>query len=151
MDSRSVIRRATAQDVPFIVSVCRVAYCNVPLNYNDVTAWLFKAVRSPEILCFVSDNGFAIAHLTKPFYARPQLTMAFLACRGSKGLSSEGYRLLKTMVDCAWAVGADFFFSSEIGSDLSPLASRLGAKVSMTPTFRVEWNENAGHHQRRAR
>lgn len=139
MDAKlPLIRFAEAEDVPFILAVALEAYGPI-FSMAEADAWVRMAVDHPDVLFLRSPNGFVACYLSKTFYGRrPHLNLLFLAVGGRpRGLGSEGYRLLKTVVECARRLGADFFFTIETEKDFTPLAKRLGAEPDLRQAYMV--------------
>lgn len=129
---RNLIRHCTLEDVDFLIDVGRACY--PPFDEDAIRKWLESLFTNPSAMMLRSENGACIASITRLIYRdRPMCYFVFLCARPNKTL--EGYRLLKSMVECARERGASqVHIGSETGFDFAPFAKRLGWEVE-NPTY----------------
>lgn len=134
--------RAGPDDLEHCYQCAVECYGDLVKDPAQVRAWLaeFLPGGDAEVVILRTENGAAVFGLQQVFYdPTPEVHMLFLCVlkRARRGLSSEGYALLKSVVDWARNLGASFYFGSNTGTDLTPLARRLGA-VQEPPAFKME-------------
>lgn len=126
----NTIRRATADDIPFISQLAQEKYPN-----RDVTKglkWFEYCLRNPRRLPLVGPHSFGIAWIEPLYGFEERAGMDVLACRTSSAAGWEILRMVKIMVAWARAHGAEgaFRLDADTGVDFGPLAARLGGELS---------------------
>lgn len=130
-----MIRRATYNDIPFLLEVARERYAQ---RFDDtaVTEFLRRAIAEPSMLVLRSEAGGAVASITRQFWGgNPRAYLLFVAARAGRGLVADGVRLVRAVDEWRRSRGAEsLHFGEDTGIDFTPLARRLGAQVDR-PSF----------------
>lgn len=128
------IRRATAEDVPWLVKMGVKLYGDRLKNVEGTANWLTRMVNDPN--CFIlrgKDAALIVLHAPSFFDPHPNsVSVPFFG--GNPFALPRMFRLA-----AAWAKDrgyTDLFFKESTGVNIAPLARILGAEAT-TPVYRM--------------
>lgn len=123
-----MIRLATLDDLDFIMEVARERYPEEIADWDEARSFALDALKCEFAVVIRGDFGFAMATLTRAKWSPyVKAHLIFVACRQNKNM--EGYKLVRTLTEWAFASGAvEFKLSSGTDFELDAFAKRLGAK-----------------------
>lgn len=126
----STIRRATADDIPFILKLAQEKYPNRDVSKG--MKWFERCLHNQRRLPLVGPHSFGIAWIEPLYGFEERAGMDVLACRTSSAAGWEILRMVKLMLGWARALGAEgqFRLDADTGVDFGPLAARLGGELS---------------------
>jgi hypothetical protein len=131
-------RRATVEDVPFIVALAHQCYPQFALELGE--AWTAKVISLPNVAVFIAGNAVAIVAWQCEFWRPTERVADVLPLFGQPTPENPlgVYTVLKAAAEWAEAQGCyGIRFGSSTGAHagardptdlMQPLAKRLGAK-----------------------
>lgn len=132
-----MIRRASLDDLPWLMGLAEQAYPPEIYDRDAATAWTRSLLTSPACL-FLRGERAAMVAIVKSFPYAPTVKAGYFLPVASLG--SSGRELVKmTAMVLDWAKGEgakDFYFAAVNGVDFGPLAKRFGG-VPSSPSYVV--------------
>ena len=133
---RNLLREATADDVPWIMSLGYSRYG--PYDPGPVLSHIIHLIRSDHALFIRNDRAFAIGTLfVPPWRLTPPECNVLMLC-SEPGAVWDAVRCLRRVVSWAKDKGCiKCWFGSETEYDISAVAKRVGG-VQEQPRFRID-------------
>lgn len=137
-----MIRRATRDDIPFLLDVARSAY-GARFESGAAATFIARALGEPSMIVLRGEHGGAVASMTRSFYdSAPRAYLLFIASRPGRGLLGEGVALVRAVDAWRRERGAiALHFGEDTGVNLAPIARRLGAAVDR-PSYVIVGGES---------
>ena len=131
--ARKFIRRASLDDMPFIIGMAKEKYPARQIEQG--IPWMEWCIGSPERLVLVGPNSVGVASIGWHYGFERRARLDMLGARPTAGGALEPLRIVRIMLDWAKEQGAQgtFRLDADTGVDFGPFARRLGGKpVTLT-------------------
>ena len=124
--AHAAIRRATAEDIPFVRELARLKYPERAIE--QALGWFEWCLKNPERLVLVGTNSVGIAQVDWRYGFERRGRLDMLASRPMPYAAWEAFRMVRMMVAWAKEQGAQgtFRLDADTGIDFGPFARRLG-------------------------
>lgn len=125
------IRRATPDDVPFLVELAREMYASrigtIPGIEAGGIEWLRWAMSEPDRLVLVGQHSGCVASINVHYGYERRGRIDALCARPMPGASLEAMRIVRVVLAWARERGASRVrLGADTGADFGPFAKRLG-------------------------
>ena len=131
--ARKFIRRASLDDMPFIIGMAKEKYPARQIEQG--IPWMEWCIGSPERLVLVGPNSVGVAQVDWRYGFERRGRLDMLASRPQAGAPWEAFRMVRMMLAWAKEQGAQgtFRLDADTGIDFGPFAKRLGGEpVTLT-------------------
>lgn len=123
------IRRATLDDMPFIIELAQDRYPGRGIE-NGIP-WMRWCIQSPARLVLVGSNSVGVCRYSLNYGFESHASVDMLASRRAKTAPLEALRMLRIMIQWAREKGVKdcLHLHADTGVDFEPFARRLGGKT----------------------
>ena len=131
--ARKFIRRASLDDMPFIIGMAKEKYPARQIEQG--IPWMEWCIGSPERLVLVGPNSVGVAQVDWRYGFERRGRLDMLASRPQASAPWEAFRMVRMMLAWAKEQGAQgtFRLYADTGIDFGPFAKRLGGEpVTLT-------------------
>ena len=131
--ARKFIRRASLDDMPFIIGMAKEKYPARQIEQG--IPWMEWCIGSPERLVLVGPNSVGVAQVDWRYGFERRGRLDMLASRPQASAPWEAFRMVRMMLAWAKEQGAQgtFRLDADTGIDFGPFAKRLGGEpVTLT-------------------
>lgn len=127
-----MIRDITADDIPWIASLCQRRYGFAEYDVGGGLIALGEAMRSPNAVAWRNAHGFLVGNIQIRIWAPKHRSLHILALCVEEGHHWDAVELLRASVAWAGRQGCDQWWLSGSESEhrIGPLAKRVGARLS---------------------
>jgi hypothetical protein len=146
------IRRAGADDVPFLIDLARDVYATragtIPgLTEEGAIGWLRWAIANPDRLVLCGPHSGGVASVSFHYGYERRARVDVLAARPTPGAALEAMRMVRVMLAWAREHGASRLrLGADTGVDFGPFARRLGGERKTEVYYDFSLQET-GHGQ----